>query len=170
VLYAEARLRASLLQTGLVASNSGCISYRKLTVVPGARFGPYGIRSGARRQTKARGFNVPLNVNPYDEGYSFVRGSDNTIGRQLRLRPNKLLCWPKLDCGDVPASPYDTTLAIEQIEAAYSSLIQRSVANHDVFATKGALKGLDGEWHPRVASLGGDHTIVRDCPIRSSQA
>jgi agmatinase len=31
-------------------------------------------------------------------------------------------------------------------------------------AELGMAKGLDGEYHPRVIALGGDHTIVRPLP------
>lgn len=33
-----------------------------------------------------------------------------------------------VDCGDVPISPYDNTLALDQIETAYTTLLSRDVA------------------------------------------
>lgn len=33
-----------------------------------------------------------------------------------------------MDCGDVPISPYDNTLALDQIETAYTTLLSREVA------------------------------------------
>jgi len=62
--------------------------------------------------------------NPYDQGIKIV------------------------DCGDIPISPFDNALAVDQMETAYSTLLSRpTVAN----------SGLN---HPRIVSLGGDHTIV----------
>lgn len=51
-------------------------------------------------------------------------------------------------------------MAIEQIEDAYLSLLQRPVANPDKFGAHTTVKGLDGKFHPLVVGLGGDHTIV----------
>lgn len=39
------------------------VSYR-----PGARFGPYAIRSGSRRQREARGYTLAWGNNPYELG------------------------------------------------------------------------------------------------------
>lgn len=107
------------------------VSYR-----PGARFGPYGIRSGSRRQRPERGYSLQLGLNPYTNGLG------------------------TLDCGDVPVSPFDSAIAIKQIKAAYSSMLNHPVANPGKMAELGMAKGLDGEYHPRVIALGGDHTIV----------
>jgi agmatinase len=70
----------------------------------------------------------------------------------------------QLDCGDVPVSPFDSAIAIKQIKAAYSSMLNHPVANPGKMAELGMAKGLDGEYHPRVIALGGDHTIVRPLP------
>ena len=40
---------------------------------PGARFGPYGLRSGSRRQRPDRGYSSVLGVNPYMDGFGIVR-------------------------------------------------------------------------------------------------
>jgi len=130
---------------------------------PGARFGPFGIRSGesragitairlsvrhtntppppcgptgSRRQTKIRGYSSTTGLNPYQSGYSVI------------------------DCGDVPISPFDPSIAIPQVQAAYASLLSRKVANASAFQGLGFAEGLDGRLHPRIISLGGDHTIV----------
>lgn len=82
-----------------------------------------------------------------------------------------------MDCGDVsrlnivlnllitfeqvPAIPFDTRYAVDQIDTAYSTLIDRPVANRTNFGaeiTKNAAK--DRKPHPRVVTLGGDHSIV----------
>lgn len=44
-----------------------------------------------------------------------------------------------MDCGDVPISPYDNSLALDQIETAYTTLLARDVATD---FTKG-----ESQWH-----------------------
>lgn len=60
----------------------------------------------------------------------------------------------------VPVSPFDNALAVDQIEAAYTTLLERPVASQQqgMFSTAHLAK--DGKEHPRLVSLGGDHTIV----------
>ncbi|KAG8998106.1 hypothetical protein FRB94_007195 [Tulasnella sp. JGI-2019a] len=99
------------------------VSYR-----PGARFGPFGIRSGSRRQRPGIGYTLGWKLNPYDEQHG------------LKI----------IDCGDVPISPFDNSLAIDQISAAYTTLLSRPLP-----ATSSSTL-----LHPRIVSLGGDHTIV----------
>ncbi|GAA6042679.1 hypothetical protein JCM8097_003741 [Rhodosporidiobolus ruineniae] len=108
------------------------VSYRS-----GARFGPNGIRQGSRRMATNRGYSIPWNFNP------FLAGADI------------------IDCGDVPVSPYDNSLALDMMEAAYSSLLSRPVKT-DWTQENGGTKALtlDGQEHPKIVSLGGDHTIV----------
>jgi agmatinase len=106
------------------------VSYR-----PGARFGPFAIRSGSRRQRGGRGYSLSWGLNPYLEG--------NIV-----------------DCGDVPVNPFDNHLAVDQIEVAYSTLLRR-VSNPDLNGPMHTtLLAKDGLEHPRIVSLGGDHTIV----------
>ncbi|KAJ6520395.1 arginase deacetylase [Mycena sanguinolenta] len=104
------------------------VSYR-----PGARFGPYAIRSGSRRQREARGYTMSWGNNPYNLGVKIV------------------------DCGDVPVNPFDNALAVDQMEVAYSTLLSRATAANSSPKPRLALDGVD---HPRIVSLGGDHTIV----------
>ncbi|KAJ7492081.1 Arginase/deacetylase [Mycena latifolia] len=104
------------------------VSYR-----PGARFGPYAIRSGSRRQREARGYTMSWGNNPYDNGAKIV------------------------DCGDIPISPFDNALAVDQMEVAYSTLLSRPTVAKSGLNKRMALGGVD---HPRIISLGGDHTIV----------
>lgn len=47
------------------------VSYR-----PGARFGPYAIRSGSRRQRETRGYTLAWGVNPYDQGVKIIDCGD----------------------------------------------------------------------------------------------
>ncbi|KAH8112459.1 agmatinase [Phellopilus nigrolimitatus] len=106
---------------------------------PGARFGPAGIRAGSRRLTLYGGYNVPLAVNPF---------ANLTI----------------VDCGDIPVTPYDNNFAIRQIEEGHKELLHRTPASklgRDL-KTGEQLVSLakDGKEHPRIITLGGDHTIV----------
>ncbi|KAF8196813.1 agmatinase [Mycena galopus ATCC 62051] len=107
---------------------------------PGARFGPSGIRAGSRRLTLCGGYNVPLQVNPFRSGLRIV------------------------DCGDIPVTPYDNKYAIEQIESGHKSLLQREafspLGNDSVTGEALVPLSLDGKHHPRIITLGGDHTIV----------
>ncbi|KAJ7070502.1 arginase deacetylase [Mycena amicta] len=101
-----------------------------VTYRPGARFGPFAIRSGSRRQRASRGYSMSWGFNPYA----------SASGAKI------------IDCGDVPVSPFDNALAVDQMEVAYSTLLSRPPAT----ATESEL----GWKHPRIVSLGGDHTIV----------
>ncbi|WRT66092.1 uncharacterized protein IL334_003045 [Kwoniella shivajii] len=103
---------------------------------PGARFGPYALRSGSRRQRPDRGYSSRLEVNPYTSGL-YV-----------------------LDCGDVPVTPFDPATAIKQVKAGYKSVLHHPVVNEEEMKRLHMQKGLDGEYHPRIIALGGDHTIV----------
>ncbi|KAG6876358.1 hypothetical protein C0992_013236 [Termitomyces sp. T32_za158] len=107
---------------------------------PGARFGPAGIRQGSRRLTLYGGYNVPLEVNPFKSGLRIV------------------------DCGDIPVVSYDNKHAIRQIEEGHKDLLQReaylSLAHDHLTGRRLVPFSLDGKTHPRIITLGGDHTIV----------
>lgn len=107
---------------------------------PGARFGPAGIRAGSRRLTLYGGYNVPLEVNPFQSGLKVV------------------------DCGDIPVTPYDNKYALKQIEEGHKQLLHRrtytSLGNDTLTGQPLTPISLDGKNHPRVVTLGGDHTIV----------
>jgi len=108
-----------------------------VTYRSGARFGPYAIRSGSRRQRDARGYTIAWGINPYEQGFSII------------------------DCGDVPISPFDNALAVDQMEVAYSTLLKRSVPLKEVSSFSSTQHwAKDNKEHPRIVSLGGDHTIV----------
>ncbi|RPD55854.1 Arginase/deacetylase [Lentinus tigrinus ALCF2SS1-6] len=110
-----------------------------VTYRPGARFGPYAIRSGSRRQRDTRGYTLAWKVNPYELGSKII------------------------DCGDVPVNPFDNALAVDQMEVAYSTLLARAPANEDTKSVSSEVTqkfAKDGKKHPRIVSLGGDHTIV----------
>lgn len=107
------------------------VSYR-----PGARFGPYGIRSGSRRISPARGYTTAWGYNPYKQ--------DAVIK----------------DCGDVPIVPFDVQYAADQMQTAYSTLIKRKTATQTGPSSISKKLAKDGESHPRIITLGGDHAIV----------
>ncbi|CAI5760640.1 unnamed protein product [Candida verbasci] len=94
------------------------VSYR-----PGARFGPRAIRDASQRQTSLRGFNHRALFNPYKS-------------------------WAKIiDCGDIPVSPMDNSLAFKQMDEAFEELYSKP--------------SLDNEnLPPRFVALGGDHSIL----------
>ncbi|UZJ57574.1 hypothetical protein CBS101457_006894 [Exobasidium rhododendri] len=120
---------------------------------PGARFGPNGIRQGSRRLTLYGGYNVPLDVNPFHD-------------------------WAKIiDCGDVPVTPYDNAIAIDQMTKGHKKLLHTDAKTKSItkrvkttnkfgkteMTTKTFSKPLyskTGKLHPRIITLGGDHTIV----------
>jgi agmatinase len=69
----------------------------------------------------------------------------------------------------MPITPFDNSVAFSQIEDAYSALLQhptpsggRSVEALSESRSKeeGGVVALDGKRHPRIASMGGDHSIV----------
>lgn len=88
----------------------------------GARFGPEAIRQGSQRQTM-RGFSTRSMFNPYAS-------------------------WATLmDCGDIPVTPTDNVLALEQMEVAFTQLLERGSFS-------------DITKPPKLVALGGDHTII----------
>ncbi|EMD34414.1 hypothetical protein CERSUDRAFT_97674 [Gelatoporia subvermispora B] len=97
---------------------------------PGARFGPNGIRQGSRRLGVGR-INVPMKIRVTD--YLNV-----------------------VDCGDVPMVYTDNKVALRQLEQANVALLSKtSLRSFD-----GSSLAKDGKFHPRVLTLGGDHTIT----------
>lgn len=88
----------------------------------GARFGPRAIRAASSRQTSFRGFNPRRGLNPYT--------SWATI----------------LDCGDIPITPFDNALALQQMTSAYLEL--------------GSRPSTHPNRKPKLLSLGGDHSIA----------
>lgn len=91
---------------------------------PGARFGPAGIRRGSQR------------ISP-EEAWSVYTGE------------NSLLSWAKIvDCGDVPMTVLDNTVALKQLDKAH-----RVVSGRPAHTTAKAKV-------PRIVTLGGDHTTT----------
>ncbi|KAG2119035.1 arginase deacetylase [Suillus discolor] len=100
---------------------------------PGARFGPYAIRSGSRRQSAVQGYALEWMTNPYTRA-------------------------EVIDCGDVPISPYDNALAVDQMETAYTTLLARPV--NGSASARTAKLAHDGVEHPRILTLGEPWTMV----------
>lgn len=95
------------------------VSYR-----PGARFGPRAIRAASQRQTSLRGYNHRAHFNPYND-------------------------WAKvLDCGDIPVTPMDNTLAFKQMDQAFDELLLKRHSKQNPSLP------------PRYVILGGDHSII----------
>lgn len=92
-----------------------------VTARPGARFGPTGIRQGSRR------------ISP-DFGYSIYTGK-NAFLQGLKV----------VDCGDVPMTVLDNTVALKQLDKAHHTISART-ANNTEYSV------------PRILTLGGDHT------------
>lgn len=90
----------------------------------GARFGPWAIRSASQRQAQLRGFNTRAGINPYNNWASF------------------------LDCGDIPISPMDNTIALKQMTMGFEELLLRRFSSSDK------------NHPPRLVALGGDHSIT----------
>lgn len=95
------------------------VSYR-----PGARFGPRAIRAASQRQTSLRGWNQRADYNPYQS-------------------------WARVvDCGDIPVTPMDNSIAFKQMTMAFEELlVKRRSAN-------------DTSLPPRYVALGGDHSVL----------
>lgn len=71
-----------------------------------------------------------------------------------------LTCWPlPLAHVHLRRSSYDPLLAIDQLEVAYDSLISRPIATESEVRKIDGLS-LDSAKHPRLITMGGDHTIV----------
>jgi agmatinase len=61
---------------------------------------------------------------------------------------NPYISWAKiLDCGDIPTTPFDNSVALVQMSKAYLELGHRSPVSS-------SLK------HPKIISLGGDHSLA----------
>lgn len=118
-----------------------------VTYRPGARFGPYAIRSGSRRQRETRGYTLSWGINPYTLGYKIMDCGDVSASCLLALST------PAYEHSQVPVSPFDNALAVDQMEVAYSTLLARPVARaDDSSAGVTAALAKDGQEHPRIVT------------------
>jgi agmatinase len=120
-----------------------------------------GIRAGSRRLTLYGGYNVPLEVNPFKSGLRIVDCGDIPV-TSVNLHLNHLFGLAVLIA--TPHRPYDNKFAIQQIEDGHKSLLQRDayspLGNDTLTGQQLTPISLDGKNHPRIITLGGDHTIV----------
>lgn len=119
------------------------VSYR-----PGARFGPYAIRSGSRRQRNGRGYTLSWKVDPYELGPRIMDCGDVSQVSTLTNKHETADC--NLVHSKVPVSPFDNALAVDQIEVAYSTLLARAPATDGAVASSTQKFAKDGERHPRI--------------------
>lgn len=98
---------------------------------PGARMGPEAIRSGGRR---------------LGEGVTPVRGNGKKGSKLVDVNPydRKTHNLTIIDCGDVPMTPFDNRIALNQLYRG-----QRSIHKHP-----------SKQKAPRIITMGGDHTIT----------
>lgn len=94
---------------------------------PGARFGPEGIRSASRRLVSV-GDGMPKN-------YSYPLNPYNLVSHNYSI----------VDCGDVPMSPFDNRVALNQLYRGVHAIHQHS----------GNIESV-----PKIITMGGDHTIA----------
>ncbi|KAI9756322.1 MAG: hypothetical protein M4579_003914 [Chaenotheca gracillima] len=107
------------------------VSYR-----PGARFGPRAIRAASARQTTFRGFNPRAGMNPYTS-------------------------WAHImDCGDIPVTPFDNALALQQMSEAFLELGSRPSAYAGDPLVKADSVGESRKKRPKLLTLGGDHSVA----------
>lgn len=97
---------------------------------PGARFGPRAIRAASARQTSLRGYNPRAHLNPYASWATVV------------------------DCGDIPITPFDNTLALRQMSEGFSELSSR------VSSPQNAVSEATYLQTSKLLTLGGDHSIA----------
>ncbi len=106
----------------------------------GARFGPRAIRAASSRQTSFRGFNHRAALNPYTTAFTI------------------------LDCGDIPVTPFDNTLALRQMSEAYLELGSRNTAINPKPRAQSPTTSYSNEiqaWtYPKLLTLGGDHSLA----------
>ncbi|KAF2492080.1 arginase family protein [Lophium mytilinum] len=94
-----------------------------VTSRPGARYGPGGIRQGSRRIEPEVAWDIYTGRNPYLDWATIV------------------------DCGDVPLTVLDNTVALKQLDQAHKIISSRETTS--------------GEYStPRIITLGGDHTTT----------
>ncbi|OAX84849.1 hypothetical protein ACJ72_00777 [Emergomyces africanus] len=95
-----------------------------VTARPGARFGPAGIRRGSQRIEPDASWSIYTGVNAFTSWASIV------------------------DCGDVPLTFLDNTIALNQLGKAHKVVSSRPTNASDVSTV------------PRIITLGGDHTTT----------
>jgi agmatinase len=68
---------------------------------------------------------------------------------------NPYTSWAKIvDCGDIPITPFDNTLALKQMSEAFLELGRRPATE------KSTESGVQYFKKPKLLTLGGDHSIA----------
>jgi len=93
--------------------------------------GPRAIRAASARHLTSRGFHANANLNPYNS-------------------------WAKIiDCGDIPVTPFDNSVALEQMTQGLTALGKRRPAFKGDLDQKTAPMQV-----PKLLILGGDHLVA----------
>lgn len=103
-----------------------------VSYAPGARFGPNGVRQGSRRLFG---------------GISPIRGNSKTS--KLHNLPIYDTGLKMVDCGDVPMTPFDGRIALNQLYRG-----ERAIHRHNSTGASINYK------NTRIVTLGGDHTVT----------
>ena len=65
-----------------------------------------------------------------------------------------------IDCGDIPVTPFDNALALQQMTKAFTQLGSRET-NASTLLTSSSSSSSSLKWpHPKLITLGGDHSIA----------
>lgn len=102
-----------------------------VSYTPGARFGPNGVRQGSRR---------------LQGGISPIRG--NTKSSKLYRLPIYDTGLRLVDCGDVPMTPFDARVALNQLYRGHHAIHKHNTTDKSANFKK-----------TRIITLGGDHTV-----------
>jgi agmatinase len=96
-----------------------------------------------------RSYNTLYGLDPFANLVHKAGGSpDHDAGQDSR----KGVGMSIVDCGDVPITPFDAAHAFQQMEQGYRQILFHNTSSSPSSCTR---------WkHPRILSLGGDHSIV----------
>ena len=116
---------------------------------PGARFGPRGIRAASAREKPGRSYNTLYGLDPFANLVHKAGGSPEDHVGQISGGGVGISI---VDCGDIPITPFDAAHAFKQMEQGYRQVLFHNTSSMPSSASR---------WtHPRILSLGGDHSIV----------
>ncbi|KAG6897967.1 hypothetical protein C0992_008357 [Termitomyces sp. T32_za158] len=120
-----------------------------------ARFGPYAIRSASGRIRESSGYTVSWGSSPFDQGAKIIDCGD------VRRRLFRLLCEFDLSHSKVPVTRFDNALAMDQIEVAYSTLLNQPTPGGSLeWKERTRTLSKDGLEHPRIVRQGKSSFVV----------
>ncbi|KAI1464079.1 arginase family protein [Daldinia caldariorum] len=112
-----------------------------VTARPGARYGPRGIRAGSQRIAADTAWSVYTGICILKECLTWP--INDALGK------NPLISWATIvDCGDVPLPWLDNNVALSKLDKAHKVVSGRKASNESYSS------------HPRIITLGGDHTTT----------